>query len=273
MDAADRHRRASRSTSRSAAAGPPSFSFPGLVGLLDAWEFQMAEFSKRYRCISFDHRGAGDSDKPKDGYSTELSPATRSPCMDALGIDKAHVAGTSTGGCVLQNLAIDHPERAALLHLLQHLGEGRRVHHARADDAQAHRALLRPGGIRQALVAVHQRRDAVPLQSRQGDGARAARAADGGAGRGAGAAARHDAGRTTARAELHKIRNPSLIVGTRDDATVPSYQSEDLHKAIAGSRLVIVEEGGHYSYRRHWQEWNKIVDAFLKETEGTAFRR
>ena len=31
--------------------------------------------------------------------------------MDKLGIDKAHIAGTSTGGCVLQNLAIDHPDR------------------------------------------------------------------------------------------------------------------------------------------------------------------
>jgi pimeloyl-ACP methyl ester carboxylesterase len=70
--------------------------------------------------------------------------------------------------------------------------------------------------------------------------------------------------------ELHKIKNPSLIIGTRDDATVPSYQSEDLHKAVAGSKLVIVEEGGHYSYRRHWQEWNPIVDAFLREQEGKA---
>ena len=31
--------------------------------------------------------------------------------MDKLGIDKAHIAGTSTGGCVLQNLAIDYPDR------------------------------------------------------------------------------------------------------------------------------------------------------------------
>jgi pimeloyl-ACP methyl ester carboxylesterase len=69
--------------------------------------------------------------------------------------------------------------------------------------------------------------------------------------------------------ELGRIRAPSLVIGTLDDATVPSYQSEDLHKAIGGSRLVIVEEGGHYSYRRHWQQWNETVDAFLKETEGS----
>jgi pimeloyl-ACP methyl ester carboxylesterase len=68
-------------------------------------------------------------------------------------------------------------------------------------------------------------------------------------------------------AELHTIRNPSLVIGTRDDATVPSYQSEDLHKAVNGSRLVIVEEGGHYSYRRHAAEWNRIVSEFLAEAE------
>jgi pimeloyl-ACP methyl ester carboxylesterase len=71
-------------------------------------------------------------------------------------------------------------------------------------------------------------------------------------------------------ADLHRIRAPSLVVGTRDDATVPFYQSEDLHKAIAGSRLAIVEEGGHYSYRRHWPEWNDIVDGFLRATEAAA---
>jgi pimeloyl-ACP methyl ester carboxylesterase len=68
--------------------------------------------------------------------------------------------------------------------------------------------------------------------------------------------------------ELGKIACPSLIVGTRDDATVPCHQSEDLHQAIPGSRLVVLEEGGHYSYRRHWQEWNGIVDGFLRDTEG-----
>lgn len=47
--------------------------------------------------------------------------------------------------------------------------------------------------------------------------------------------------------EITKIKNPSLVVGTRDDATVPYYFFEDLQEAIEGSELVIVEEGGHYS--------------------------
>ena len=68
--------------------------------------------------------------------------------------------------------------------------------------------------------------------------------------------------------ELHKIRNPSLIIGTRDDATVPFYFSEDLNAAIEGSRLILVEEGGHYSYRRHSDEWNALVSPFLAELEG-----
>ena len=41
--------------------GPPLLFIPGLVGLLNAWEFQVAEFSKNYRCLSLDHRVAGDS--------------------------------------------------------------------------------------------------------------------------------------------------------------------------------------------------------------------
>ncbi|NJO24055.1 MAG: alpha/beta fold hydrolase, partial [Sphingomonadales bacterium] len=91
--------------------GPAFIFIPGLVGLLEAWEFQLAEFSNRYRCIAFDHRGTGDSDKPATNYTTETLARDVVALMDKLGIDKAHMAGTSTGGCVLQNLAIDYPDR------------------------------------------------------------------------------------------------------------------------------------------------------------------
>ena len=91
--------------------GEPILFIPGMMGLLDAWKFQLEHFSPRYRCISFDHRGTGESDKPLNAYSTKLVADDAIALLDKLGIEKAHVVGTSTGGCILQIMAIDHPER------------------------------------------------------------------------------------------------------------------------------------------------------------------
>jgi aminoacrylate hydrolase len=244
--------------------GPAFLFIPGLVGLLDAWEYQIAHFAKRYRCVVFDHRGAGDSDKPSDGYSTELIARDAIALMDTLGIARAHVAGTSTGGCVLQHLCIDHPQRLASAIFSNTWIKTdeffTRVQTARKQIALAYgpeeyvkvSSLFTSGAMqfrynldrvmeleRRALATVAP----VDVLAARLDMTMA-----------------HD--RT---ADLHRIATPSLIVGTRDDATVPFYQSEDLHKAVAGSKLVIVEEGGHYSYRRHWQQWNAIADEFLAE--------
>ncbi len=248
-------------------SGPPFIFIPGLVGLLDAWEFQMTEFSQSYRCISFDHRGTGDSDKPASGYTTEEIARDVIGLMDTLGIAKAHIAGTSTGGCVLQALAIDHADRlrcAIFSNTWVKADEFiTRVQTARKQIALAYGAAeyvrvssLFTNGAQQfrfdldKVLELEKRALATvaPVDI---------------------LAQRLDMSMTHDReADLGRITAPSLIVGTLDDATVPSYQSEDLHNAIPGSRLVIVPEGGHYAYRRHWQAWNKTVAAFLQDTEG-----
>ncbi len=250
-------------------SGPAFIFIPGLVGLLNAWEFQMAEFSKRYRCISFDHRGAGDSDKPKDSYSTQAIARDAIALMDTLKIDRAHVAGTSTGGCVLQNLAIDFPDRLRCCIFSNTWIKAdeyiNRVQMTRKRIALSYGAeeyvkvssLFTNG----AMQFRHNLDKVMELEKRA---LKTVAPVEVLAGR-LDMTMAHD--RTK---ELHKIKNPSLVIGTIDDATVPSYQSEDLHKAVAGSKLVLVPEGGHYSYRRHWQEWNKIADAFLREHEGKA---
>lgn len=249
-------------------SGPAFIFIPGLVGLLDAWDFQIAEFSKRYRCISFDHRGTGDSDKPATGYTTELIARDVIAMMDKLGIDKAHIAGTSTGGCILQNIAIDHADRLRCAIFSNTW--------VKADEF-----IMRVQTTRKRIALTYGPAEYVKVSSLFTNGAQQfrfnldkvmeleqralttvapvdilAQRLD--------MSMMHDR-----ESELGRIAAPSLIVGTLDDATVPSYQSEDLHKGIAGSRLVIVPEGGHYSYRRHWQEWNKMVGAFLDETEGS----
>ncbi|MDP2294128.1 MAG: alpha/beta hydrolase [Pseudolabrys sp.] len=249
--------------------GPAFLFIPGLVGLLNAWEFQMAEFSRRYRCIAFDHRGAGDSDKPKDSYSTQAIAGDAVALLDALGIDRAHVAGTSTGGCVLQNLAIDYPDRLnacvfsntwvkADEYITRVQMTRKRIALAYGPEEYVKVSSLFTNG------AMQFRYDLDKVMELEARALKTVAPVEVLAGR-LDMTLVHD--RT---ADLHRVKNPSLIVGTRDDATVPFYQSEDLHNAIAGSKLVIVEEGGHYSYRRHWQEWNPIVDAFLRDHEGTA---
>lgn len=247
--------------------GPAFLFIPGLVGLLNAWEFQIAEFSKRYRCIAFDHRGAGDSDKPKDAYATALIARDAVALLDALGIDKAHVAGTSTGGCVLQNLAIDHPERLRCCifsntwvkadeYITRVQLTRKRIALAYGPEEYVEVSSLFTNG------AMQFRYDLDKVMELEARSLRTVAPVEVLAGR-LDMTLSHDRS-----ADLHRIRNPALIIGTRDDATVPVYQSEDLHRAISGSRLVVVEEGGHYSYRRHWQEWNRIADAFLREAEA-----
>lgn len=247
--------------------GPAFIFIPGLLGLYDAWRFQLEEFSSRYRCISFDHRGTGDSDKPQTGYTTEAIARDVIGLMDKLGIDKAHVAGTSTGGCVLQHLAVDHPKRLRCCifsntwvkadeYITRVQTTRKRIALSYGPQEYVRVSSLFTNGAQQfrydtdKVMEVEQRALATvgPVDI---------------------LAQRLDMTLTHDRSgELGKIRTPCLVVGTRDDATVPSYQSEDLAQAIPGARLVMIEEGGHYSYRRHWPEWNKTVDAFLRETEG-----
>jgi aminoacrylate hydrolase len=243
--------------------GPAFVFIPGLVGLLNAWEFQLAHFSGRFRCIAFDHRGTGDSDKPKDSYSTAAIARDVIGLMDKLGIDQAIIAGTSTGGCVLQSLCIDHPRRirAAIFsntwvkadeYINRVQMTRKRIALAYGPEEYVKVSSLFTNG------AMQFRYDLDKVMELEARALRTVAPVEVLAGR-LDMTMAHD--RT---AELHKIKTPSLIVGTRDDATVPFYQSEDLHKAVAGSKLVIVEEGGHYSYRRHWQEWNVIVDRFIE---------
>jgi aminoacrylate hydrolase len=248
--------------------GPAFIFIPGLVGLLNAWEFQMAEFSRRYRCIAFDHRGTGDSDKPADSYSTQAIARDVIALMDTLGIGKAHVAGTSTGGCVLQNLAIDYPDRLRCCifsntwvkadeYINRVQMTRKRIALSYGPEEYVKVSSLFTNG------AMQFRYDLDKVMELEARALKTVAPVEVLAGR-LDMTMSHD--RT---ADLHKIRNPSLVIGTRDDATVPFYQSEDLHKAVPGSRLIIVEEGGHYSYRRHWQEWNRFADAFIREPEST----
>src|SRR5262249_19701405 len=77
----------------------------------------LPEYSKHFTCVALDLRGAGMTDKPAGPYSTEQSADDVAGLMEALGIDRAHVAGVSLGAATGMWLAAKYPERVASLSL------------------------------------------------------------------------------------------------------------------------------------------------------------
>jgi len=70
-------------------------------------------FLNGFKCIYFDNRGTGLSDKPEGIYTIEAMADDASSLMRALGIEKAKVFGVSMGGMIAQELTLRHPEQVA----------------------------------------------------------------------------------------------------------------------------------------------------------------
>lgn len=83
------------------------------------YKAQLPYFSERFRCITYDGRGNGKSDRPKDvaAYTLDNYVADALAVMDALDVGQSILVGLSFGGLLASILAAYHPERvrAAIL--------------------------------------------------------------------------------------------------------------------------------------------------------------
>ncbi len=70
------------------------------------------------RAVVPSQRGHGDASRPEDGYRPQDFADDLVLFMDALGIERAVIAGGSSGGVVARRFAIDHPERTLALVML-----------------------------------------------------------------------------------------------------------------------------------------------------------
>ncbi|HXG41637.1 MAG TPA: alpha/beta hydrolase [Dehalococcoidia bacterium] len=75
------------------------------------------EFVPHYRVVVYHRRGCGWSSLPKDGWSLAAQVSDAVAVMDALGLDQAHVIGSSAGGPIALLLALEHPRRVRSLAL------------------------------------------------------------------------------------------------------------------------------------------------------------
>lgn len=101
--------------------GPETMMFlpPWSIVHSRVYKAQLPYFSERFRCIAFDARGNGKSDRPTDAaaYSLDNVLADALAVMDATDTGQAILVGLSQGGMHASVLAAYHPERvkAAIL--------------------------------------------------------------------------------------------------------------------------------------------------------------
>ena len=101
--------------------GPETMFFPPTWAIVHSriYKAQLPYFSERFRCITFDGRGNGKSDRPADvaAYSLDNYVDDVLAVMDATNAGKCILVGLSFGGTLACIVAAHHPERvkAAIL--------------------------------------------------------------------------------------------------------------------------------------------------------------
>ena len=100
-----------------AGSGKPLLFVHEFGGDVRSWEPQMRHFSRRYRCIAYGARGYPPSDVPDrpESYSQDNAVNDIVDVLDALEIDRAHVAGLSMGGFATLHFGLRHPQRTLSL--------------------------------------------------------------------------------------------------------------------------------------------------------------
>lgn len=104
-------------------ADPGILLIMGASASMDWWPDGFCErlASQGRFVIRYDHRDTGQSISFPAGAPTYTSAdltADALGVLDALGIDKAHLAGASLGGGIAQELAVDHADRVLSLTLM-----------------------------------------------------------------------------------------------------------------------------------------------------------
>ncbi len=89
---------------------PPSW-WPG-----ETWHVVVVpRFSRRYRTITFDCRGTGQSSKPESGYTVQQFALDCVGLLTHLKISRCHAVGFALGGQIVQAMAIERPDLLATI--------------------------------------------------------------------------------------------------------------------------------------------------------------
>ena len=82
------------------------------------WQWTIPALADRYRVVSYDFYGHGDSPDPPETPTIKLMSRQLQGVLDALGAEKAGIVGFSLGGMIARRFAQDVPDRTNALAIL-----------------------------------------------------------------------------------------------------------------------------------------------------------
>jgi pimeloyl-ACP methyl ester carboxylesterase len=110
-------------------ARPPVVFLHGFGGDAMGWTSVQLALARRRWSIAFDLPGHGRAFAWPDLGNAAVSARAVSASLDALGLERVHLAGHSMGGAVASLMALRNPERIASLTLLAPGGFGPAINH------------------------------------------------------------------------------------------------------------------------------------------------
>jgi pimeloyl-ACP methyl ester carboxylesterase len=95
--------------------GEPLLVINGTSQSLGSWTETAQVWASRYRVITYDLRGMGESERGSAPISVASLADDAAALLDALGVARAHVLGYSLGSAVAQELALSSPGKVGSL--------------------------------------------------------------------------------------------------------------------------------------------------------------
>ena len=232
-------------------SGPVVLLSHGYGSTRHMWDEQHRALADRWRVVSWDMRGHGQSDSPADPaqYSAAVTVADMAALLRHVGAERAIIGGLSLGGYVSLAFALAHPDLTQAL-VICDSGPGYRNAEARAgwnQRAQERAAALEAKGLealgrrsRETQQAVHRSAQGLAHAARGMLAQEGSQVIDG----------------------LATIRVPTLIiVGDQDQPFVAP--SEYMAKKIPGARLAVIPGAGHSSNLDQPEVFNRVLREFL----------
>lgn len=232
------------------------------------WDWQVPALADRYRLLRYDWRGHGDTDAPPGPYTLSQFVDDAAAVMDALGLDKVHWVGISTGGMIGQGLGIQYPDRIASLSLCNTTSQSTPWYREWVQERQA---VVRHGG----MAPVWDMTDKLWFTDAFAEAANADYRAVRDvfvrtpvAGYLGGTSAVADLAYLP---DLPKIAAPTRIIAAGDDPVTPIVRAEELRDGIPGAELTVIDGQRHFSNVEMPAQFNAVLRRGLDEmTEETS---